>query len=221
MKSNIAEICKILANIKGCKFASLTYLAKSTKELGRFTVEIGFSYHRAVEKSVVELEILMAENTKLPKEHADKWNKLQVQAADEVMASLKKTLDAHAVGKQNEDYTKKGQYIPFGNGLNVNTTDNTIQLFGLLRSKVVLKEGVYKTVNSAPLTIEKNKIRKMLPVSDFREFALDIGNIAQLKADGETIVVEPDLESFKALGFDLTDTLNQKREMAQDKGQTV
>ena len=180
----IAEITKAVTGIKACQFASLTYLSKKHGELARYTVNLGFSYHNLVEKSVTELEILIAENSA-------KWSALQNEAAQNVMASLKKTLAAHAVGEQNEDYTKKGQYIPIGNGVNLNTTDNTIQLFGLVQSKVTLVEGVYPVVNSRPLTIEQNKIRKQLSISKFREFALDLSQIGQVKVNGQTMEMEP------------------------------
>ena len=184
MKNLVAEITKTIAKIKGNQFASLTYLSKSAGELARYTVNLGFSYHKLIEKSVVELEILTAENETV-------WNPLQKQAADEVMASLKKTLEAHANGGQNEDYTKKDTYVSIGNGINLNTVDNSIQLFGLVNSKVVLVEGIHKKVNSAPLTIEKNKIRKQLSVSRFREFAIDESQIAQVKVNGDTLEFVP------------------------------
>jgi len=174
----IEEITRKITAIKDCKFASFTYLAKSTGELARFTVNLGFSYHELVKKSVTELEILMVENENV-------WNPLQKQAAVEVMKSLHKTLEAHSKGAQSDDYTKKGQYIPLSTGVNLNITDSTLQLFVLVNSKVVLTEGVYKTVNSAPLTVEKNKIRKLLPVSNFREFALDVGQLEGAKISGE------------------------------------
>lgn len=180
MKSTIAQIAQAIKGIKGCQFASLTYLSKTDGSLARYTVNLGFSYHNAVTKSVTELEILIAEK-------AAQWSELTKQAANEVMESLKKTLAAHAEGKQNDDYTKKDQYIPIGNGMNLNTTDNTIQLFGLLHSKVVLVEGTRKEVKSKPLTIEKNKIRRELSVSKFREFALDVENVAGVKVNGGTI----------------------------------
>lgn len=183
MKSTIAQIAQAIKGIKGCQFASLTYLSKTDGSLARYTVNLGFSYHKAVEKSVTELEIIMAEMT-------DKAT-LAYEAAVAVMESLKKTLAAHAEGKQNDDYTKKDQYIPIGNGLNLNTTDNTIQLFGLLQSKVVLVEGERKEVKSKPLTIEKNKIRRQLTVSKFREFALDAENVAGVKVNGGTIEMVP------------------------------
>ncbi len=186
MKSKLAQINQLIGQIKGCQFASLTYLSKSTKEIARYTVNLGFSYNTLVEKSVTELEIIMAEITD--------QTSLEYTAAVEVMKSLKKTLTAHENGEQNEDYTKKGQYIPIVNGLNLNTTDNTIQLFGLLNSKVVITEGEREKVNSRPLTIAKNKIRKQLSVSKFREFAMDESNIGIVKVNGNT--VELNEESF-------------------------
>ena len=182
MKNTIAEVAKAIASIKGCQFASLTYLTKSTKELARYTVNLGFSYHNAVVKSVEELGILMLDMTPGTLEHT---------AAEAVMDSLNGTLIAHAEGRQNEAYTKAGQYIPIRNGLNLNTTDNTLQLFGLLQSKVVLVAGEHKTVNSAPLTVAKNKIRRELTVSKFREFALDEANVAGVKVNGDTIELAP------------------------------
>jgi hypothetical protein len=102
------------------------------------------------------------------------------------MASLNKTLAAHARGEQNEDYTKKGQYISLGNGANLNTTDNTIQMFGLVKSKVVLIKGEDKLVNSSAITIARRKIEAMLPIGNFREFALDLAQVLQSKINGNT-----------------------------------
>ena len=183
-KNLIAQITKAVTGIQACQFASLTYLSKSHGELARYTVNLGFSYHNLVEKSITELEILIAENSA-------KWNALQNLAASEVMASFRKTLEAHSRGEQNEDYTKKGQYIPIGNGVNLNTTDNTLQLFGLVNSKVVLVEGVYPKVNSKPLTLAKKDITKQLSISKFREFALDLSQIGQVKVAGQTLEMEP------------------------------
>ena len=178
MKSAIAEITAAIATIKGCQFASLTYLSKSAGELARYTVNLGFNYHNAVVKSVTELEIMMQTMTPGTLEH---------EAATAVMASFQKTLAAHERGEQNEDYTKKGQYIAICNGLNVNTTDNTIQLFGLVANKVTITPGVYRHVNSRPLTIAKDKITKQLTVGKFREFALDESQVGSVRVNNETI----------------------------------
>ncbi len=191
MKDLIANIAKQLATIEGTQFASFTYLSKKAGELARHTLILGFSYNKLVEKSVTELETLMSWNAQLSATDKDKWTPLQKQAADNVMASFKKTLAAHEAGTQNEDYTKKGQYVSIGNGLNLNTADNTLQLFGLSHTKVVLVEGVYPVVNSRPLTIAQNEIKSQLSISKFREFALDLSQVAQAKINGNTLEMEP------------------------------
>lgn len=187
MKNLIAEITKSVAAIKGCQFVSFVYLSKSRNELARHVLNIGFNYHKAVEKSVTELEILMAENV-------NSWSELQKLAATNVMASLRKTLDAHSRGEQNADYTKKGQYIPFANGLNINTNDNTVQLFGLSHSKTVLVEGDNKPDTRRPLTKAQDEIRSQLTVGKFRELALDESQVAQVKVNGDTLEFVPALQ---------------------------
>jgi hypothetical protein len=180
MKNIVAEITKVITAIEGAQFASFTYLSKGAGELARHTLILGFSYHKLVEKSVSELETIIA------LESAG-WTELQKAAANNVLASLKKTLAAHADGEQNADYTKAGQYIPICNGINVNSNDGSIQCFGLKHTKVVLVPGVYPKVNSRPLTVAQNEIRDRLSVSNFREFAIDSETVAQVKADGKTL----------------------------------
>ncbi len=184
MKNLRAEITKRLTDINGCQFVSFTYLSKGAGELARHTLNVGFNYHTAVEKSVAELETII-------ELEVDGWTPLQKQAAVNVMASLKKTLAAHAVGEQNADYTKAGQYIPICNGVNVNANDGTIQVFGLVNTKTVLVPGVYPHVNHRPLTVAQNEIRERLTVGKFREFALDEDTIAEVKMSGDTYEFVP------------------------------
>lgn len=184
MKNLRAEVTKILTEIKGCQFVSFTYLSKGAGELARHTLNVGFNYHTAVEKSAEELETIIA------LESAG-WTDLQKTAANSVLASLHKTLAAHEVGEQNADYTKRDQYIPLGNGVNINANDNSIQVFGLKNTKTVLVPGVYPHVNSRPLTLAKNEIRDRLTVGKFREFALDEDTIAQVKVNGDTFEFVP------------------------------
>ena len=126
------------------------------------------SYNELIRRSVEELSALTMTNV-------GKWTELQSQSAREVMVSLEKTLAAHALGKQNEDYTKKDTYISIGNGISLNATDNTLQLFGL--SYTI---WVFKKINPSPLTLAKNEIRNQLSLNKFREFALDASQIESI-----------------------------------------
>lgn len=168
------NLIETLSSITTSKFASFVYRSKTDNSLARYTVILGANYLTTLEKSLTALEIEMRsmDTSLLP-------------AAQAVMDSLTKSLLAHQQGTQNDDYTKKGQYQNIGGGVNVNTNDNTFQIFGLLHSKVVLEEGVKKQVKSSPLTIAKNTVKKLLPISKFREFAFDAGHIEIVKVNGE------------------------------------
>lgn len=168
------------------KFASFLYTSKSTGETARHTLILGASYHSLVERSKLQLELTpVAELIELGVDA--QWAE---KAKEEVLKSFNKTLAAHAVGEQSEDYRKRGQYVAVGGGLNINSVDNTFQLFGLSHAKVVITPGEYKSVNSRPLTIAKDKVKSILPISKFREFSIDAGNIHSAKIDGEVLIIE-------------------------------
>ena len=162
----------------GVTFASIVYTAKGSNETSRYTIILGSKYRNLVERSLAEV------NDLLPTLEG-----LERIAAEELKDSFQATIDSHANNEQNPAYTKAGLYSPIVPGVNVNTNDNTLQLFGLVHSKVVLVPGVHKKVNSGAKTIAKNKIRQKLPLSRFREFALDDGHIHRMKINGNTLEI--------------------------------
>ena len=116
-------------------------------------------------------------------------NGLDKQAADELLNSFVASLN----GTQ-ENYTKQEIYADVTDssgktvqGIKRNINDNSLQIFGLLHSKVQITPPTIedKPVKSRPLTIAKNKLRKELPVGKFREFALE--NLNVVKLNGETL----------------------------------
>ena len=169
---SLIEIVSALGNVKGCKFASIVYTAKESGEIARHTILLGFNYRTCVAMSLEQIK-----NTRPMLDGID------AIAADELIESFSKTLN----GTQDK-YTKAHVYADTAiGGLKVNTNDDTLQLFGLVQSKVIIAEGIHKPVKSAPLTIAKNKLRKSLPIGKFREYALDGGSIHTAKLSGETI----------------------------------
>jgi hypothetical protein len=79
---------------------------------------------------------------------------------------------------------------PLGNGVSINQ-DDSIQIFGLVQSKKIISEGTpKKEVKSKPITILKNQIKKDLPISKFREFALDKGAMQVMRINGDTIEID-------------------------------
>lgn len=176
VNQNIIDLANAVGSLtNGCRFMSITYTSKKSNETARYTILVGQSYHNLVEKDIAALLVKLPTLTGIDKE-----------ACEALLASRQKTLEAHKVGQQNDDYTKKGQYSHVSNGVNINLKDNSIQLFGTVVNKTVLVPGVHPVVNSRPLTIAKKKIEKELPTGKFREFALDPGVILGGKLNGET-----------------------------------
>jgi len=169
---------KISSQAGLARFASFTYQSKSTGEIARYTIQLGFSYRNCLEKSKLALEIESAS-----------LNGLDKQAADELLNSFVASLN----GTQ-ENYTKQDIYADVTDssgktvqGIKRNINDGSLQIFGLLHSKVQITPPTIedKPVKSRPLTIAKNKLRKELPVGKFREFALE--NLNVVKLNGETL----------------------------------
>lgn len=173
---NVQKVIAELAQTNGCKFASVTYTAKDSGELARHSILLNVSTAKLYEKS---LRILRA------KLHYLKG--LDLQAAQELIASLSESLQK-GIG-QNDNYTLKDVRKDIFKGVWVSSETGNLFLQGFSRGKVVLREGVYKSVNSKPLTIAKNKLRKCLPISRIRTFKLDSANLERVKVNGQTLEV--------------------------------
>ncbi len=171
-------IDKIAASAGLARFASFVYTSVSTGEVARYTLQLGFNYRNCLEKSRLSLEI-----------DAPGLTGIDAQAAAELLASI----DASLAGTQT-GYTKaetyvdaldaNGKVVP---GVKRNLNDGSLQIFGLLHSKVQIAPPTIerKEVQSRPLTIAKVKIRQGLPIGKFREFALE--NLSTARINGETL----------------------------------
>lgn len=157
------------------RFIALNYRAKGTGELSRFVIQTGINYGKVLEKSILGLELTKVETEP------------EIQAKQEMLASFRKSLEFRSKGQQNPDYTKAGQYIPLGNGISINSVDNSIQIQGIIRSKVVLEKGEYKPVKSSPKTLAKKALQKTLPIGKWREFALE--NVGRVKLNGKVLEI--------------------------------
>lgn len=175
------SLFKMLQGVTGVQFASLTYRTKATDELARYTLLLGASVENAYAGDLQKVEEALPTLT----------DSLDVQAATEIINSLRQSLDK-GIGN-NDAYTLQGVYASTGiPGVFINTNDNALHLRNVfVQSKVVLQEGKpRKPVNSKPLTIAKDKLKKMLGLrsNKLRQFALD--NITKARVNGDTIIFE-------------------------------
>ena len=79
-------------------------------------------------------------------------------------------------------------YTIVANGIKVHNETGEIYIFGLRTSKTVIEQGVYPTVNSRPLTLAKNQLKKDLKSSKFTQYKLS--STSTIKLNGEELIFE-------------------------------
>jgi hypothetical protein len=177
--SVLSEIISAFARATGHgpSFVGVTYTAKKTGETARYVFSIGTNYLNLLNKSLVELGGISVES------------ELDKAAHAAVKASLEKSIAAHEKGEQSDDYTKKGMYRDLSPGVK-EFNDGTCEIAGIQISRKVITPGVYKTVNSAPLTLAKQAIEKQLSKSKYKTLCIDAGNLESIRVGGNEIEVE-------------------------------
>ena len=180
--STVERIKNLLdsATERGAAFVGVTYRAKESGELSRYTLAVGVQYLNLVKKSLAEARAVTAEN--------NARGSLERKAKADVLRSLRNTLENAKHGKQNDAYTKKGMYAEVASGVNV-FDDGTFELKGIVVSRKVLEVGVHKQVKSRPLTVAKDAIRNQLSLAKWRTLCLDSGALETLRASHEQIEV--------------------------------
>lgn len=175
----VAKIVAAVAKINGPRFVGVTYRSKSTGELARHTLIVGADYRALTVKSMEELTRLLPSLTDL-----------RLQAANELLVSYSKSLLAMDTNTAHPDYTKADTYENIVPGIKLNRNDGTLELAGLSHAKRVIEQGVYKTVNSRPLTIAKQEIEKQLSRSKYRTLAIDADAMESIRIGGSEIECE-------------------------------
>ena len=161
----------------GPSFIGVTYTSKKHNETARYVFSIGTNYLNLLKKSLVELDAIKVES------------ELDKTAHAAVKASLEKSIAAHEKGEQSEDYTKKGMYRDLAPGVK-EFNDGTCEIAGIQISRKVITAGIYKTVNSSPLTLAKQAIEKQLSKSKYKTLCIDAGNLESIRVGGKEIEVE-------------------------------
>jgi hypothetical protein len=172
---------------KGARFASLTY-RNENGELAKHNVMIGVSNRKAYERDLALIEKYLKRSD---------LSALSRLAATEIRDSLQESLtkglgfnSRYAHGPLAND-----TYLPILDGtVFVNKSDNeedrgTVYVFAYAQSKTVIEAGEYKTVNSKPKTIEKNRIKKELHFRSAKLRQFKLRKIARAGMDGKVLVI--------------------------------
>lgn len=173
----VAEIGKLRP---GSTFLVLHKYMNAHGEIADFNIIFNMSYENALRRSIAVVEQLS-----YPPGLKDLARK---QVLESFEKSLQKVLTV-PVDEQEDNYKhlydEQGKLI---NGIKLHIESATLHLFGLVHMKRIHKEGLYKEVKSADLTLAKNEIRRLCPVSKFRQFKIEASQLEHIAVQKLTLL---------------------------------
>jgi len=174
---NREEFIEELAKIRSSStFLNLHHYINVSGEVANYQIVFHINYENALKRSVAILENLVPETN------------LQAEAKHAVLTGFHTSIEkiqTIPVEEIDDAYTRffdsDGTYIK---GVKLHTKSDTLHLYGMVYKKSVLTPGIYKQVKSAQLTIEKNKLRNLCPVSKFRQFIITPYQVEKIAVEG-------------------------------------
>ena len=163
----------VSSSITGVSFFSVKNYENSFGEVSNQLINVGINYEKS---KVSDIETL--ENIDLTAHN------FKSSLADLKLARLE-LINAFLKPNENRSNGQKDAYTTIFPGVKVHNETGKLYVYGYRVNKTVLIEGKYPTVNSKPLTIAKNELRKLLKTDKFVNFSIEVGNT--LTAKGETI----------------------------------
>jgi hypothetical protein len=157
----VAELAKLRTS---STFLSLIGYMNEHSEVADYSIIFHMSYENALKRSIAALQPIVPADD------------LEKQAKDELIASFKKSLlsiKETPIEEIDDAYDRffdaDGSYIK---GVKLHRESDVLHLYGLVVHKRVIMPGAYPKKNKRPLTIAKDKLRKLCPVDKFRQFKL-------------------------------------------------
>ena len=175
---------------KGTEYVGIRNYTSSKDEISNQTLNAGISVLNAKKLDLKSLQAMSIENLY---EIADD-KKIDRSIADKAIAALLIS-ELKNVSKEKENRTAASQaqtdaYTYINKGMKIHKESGVLYVCGFVENKEVLKEGIYKTVNSADLTIMKNAIKKALKFKMLKYRNFVFKNADSYKIAGNEIIMK-------------------------------
>ena len=165
------------------------YLSATSGELSNHVILCNFSYKNAVLRDLSKLQNCnindiqtIANNSGLP-----------IDLINEAIEKLKTSFinNMNKETASNQSIAQKETFTVISDAVKVHNETKQIYIYGLAVSKKVIEKGEYKTVNSRPLTIAQNEVKKFFNFSTdkYRQFIVNPENLSSVKINGQELEV--------------------------------
>lgn len=178
----IIKLFNVISDIKTPSFVRILNYSNDKSgntEVANYLINMGTSYQTAKDSDTVFL-LDSTNMSKIDFKHVSSYAELARREL--LLANEKLTVESVIRSQAQID-----AYINILPNIKIHRTTGRVFICGMIVEKEIIKHGVYRPVNSAPLTIAKNCIRKHLKCRNFREFAVD--KISQVRCKGEIIEI--------------------------------
>lgn len=177
--TGIAQLITVISQIKTPSFVRIINYSndKGEGEIANYTINLGINYNNA---KVSDIEFLRDEKNLYNIDFGSK--DIAVHATSARIEMLHARLKPGAGSR-----AQTVAYETLCPNVRLHKEKQRIYIYGFVVRKDVVKAGTYKPVDSAPLTIAKQKIEKQLKATQFRQFAFD--KLKSVKVKGEEIEI--------------------------------
>ena len=173
----VAELAKLRSS---ATFLSIMGYRNEYSEIADYSIVFHFSYENALKRSLVALESVIPSSD------------MESVAKQELIAGFRKSLAKIAetpIEVLEDGYTRffddDGNYIK---GVKLHDSTNTLHIYGLVNHKRILMPGNYPKSNKRLLTIAKDKLRKLCPVSKFRQFRIVPNQVDRISVENLSLL---------------------------------
>ena len=171
----IANLTSVLAKSPtGVSFVSIKGYTNAYGEVSNNLVNVGASLTNAKAKDVETLQAL----------------DVTTLGGDTILLEKARVELINGFVNPNENRSQ-GQieaYTIVAQGIKVHNETGEIFIFGLRNAKTIIEQGIYPIVNSRPLTLAKNSLKRDLKSSKFTMFKLS--STTAIKMNGEELTFE-------------------------------
>lgn len=173
----VSELAKLRSS---ATFLSVMGYCNEYSEVADYSIVFHMNYKNAIKRSIVVMKGLVPNDD------------LEAQAREELLLSFKTSLRKMEETPEEElqDYfhhfkNDNGSYIK---GVKLHIETNILHLYGLVNHKRVLLPGDYPEINRRPLTIVKDKLRRMCPVGKFRSFRMTPDQVNSISVENLSLL---------------------------------
>lgn len=161
-------------------FLSVMGYRNAHSEVADYSIVFHMRYENAVKRSLTTMESLVPRNS------------LEAKAREQLIQSFETSLhkmksipeeelQPHFLHFKDDD----GSYV---RGIKLHVETSTLHLYGLVNHKRVRMPGSYPEVDSSPLTLVKNELRRMCPVGKFRSFRMTPNQVDYISVENLSLL---------------------------------